>query len=276
MENVENIVKEHYSVGNLAARILDGLTASGADLENLSIEDLGVVDEFHIGGRKATEYAIAKMNLSGKEHVLDIGSGIGGTARTIATQTGCKVSGIDLTPEYVEVAETLTRLTRLEDKADFQAASALSMPFEDKTFDAAITIHVAMNIKDREALYREVARVCKPGAVFCVFDIMKVGKEPITFPMPWAQSAQSSHLVTREEMGELLKTAGFEIEEVEDRTEIAIEFFNQSQAAAEEGPQALGVHIIMGETAREKFKNVRHNIEDARIAPVLMIARRKA
>ncbi len=276
MENVEDIVKEHYSVGDLATRILDGLKATGVDLDNLTIEDLAVVDEFHIGGRKAAEYAISKMHLSGKEHVLDIGCGIGGTARTIASKSGCKVTGIDLTPEYIEVAQTLTRLTRLDDKASFEAASALSLPFGDGVFDAAITIHVAMNILDRETLYKEIARVMKPGAILCIYDVMKKGEEPISFPMPWAQTAKSSHLVTPEEMVPLLESAGFEIDEVEDRTEQAIEFFNQSQAAAAQGPQALGVHIIMGPTAREKLQNVRQNVEAGRIAPVLMVVRRKA
>ncbi len=258
MGKIEDIVKEHYSVGDLAGLIVNGLKASGADLDNLTIEDLAVVDEFHIGGRKATQYAISKMRLSGSDNVLDIGCGIGGATRTIAAQTGCKVTGIDLTPEYVEVARTLTELTRLDNKATFQAASALEMPFNDKMFDAGITIHVAM--KARDALYREISRVMKPGANLCIYDVMKKGDEPITFPVPWAQTPESSHLVTPEQMALLLTDAGFEIIEVEDRTEVAVEFFKQSQAAAADGPQALGVHLIMGPTAGEKLQNVRHNI----------------
>lgn len=276
MGKIEDIVKEHYSVGNLAGLIVDGLKASGANLDNLTIEDLAAADEFHIGGRKATQYAISKMHLSGSDNVVDIGCGIGGAARTIAAQTGCKVTGIDLTPEYVEVARTLTRLTRLDDKATFQAASALEMPFDDNTFDAGITIHVAMNIKARDVLYAEVARVMKPGAIFCIYDVMKKGDEPITFPVPWAQTPESSHLVTPEQMVLLLTDAGFEIIEVEDRTEIAVEFFKQSQAAAADGPRALGPHLIMGPNAGEKLQNVRHNIEKHRIAPVLITARRQA
>ena len=133
-----------------------------------------------------------------------------------------------------------------------------------------------MNILDRDTLYKEIARVLKPGATLCIYDVMKKGEEPVSFPMPWAQTATSSHLVTPEEMVSLLEGAGFEIDEIEDRTEYALEFFNQSQAAAAQGPQALGVHIIMGDTAREKLQNVRQNVEAGRIAPVLMVARRKA
>ncbi len=275
MNKIEKIVKQHYAVGDLAERILEGLKATGADLDNLTIEDISAVDEFHIGGRKATQYVISKMPLSARAHVLDVGCGIGGAARTMVSQTGCRVTGIDLTPEYIEVARTLSRLTRLDDKTDFHTASALAMPFRDQTFDAALTIHVAMNIQDRDALYKEIARVTKPGATLCIYDVMKKGNAPIIFPVPWAQTAASSYLVSPDEMAPLLEDAGFEISEVEDRTEIAVEFFRQSEAAATASPAPLGVHLIMGATARQKLQNVRQNIADGRITPVLIVARRK-
>ncbi len=274
MEKIESMVREHYSVGDLAKRILDGLADVGADLDHLSIEDLAVIDEFHIGGRKATEYMISNLSLSGDEHVLDIGSGIGGAGRTIVSQAGCRVTGIDLTPEYVEVARMLTKLTGLDDNADFQTASALSMPFDNEVFDAAITIHMSMNIRDRDALYREACRVMKPGALLAIYDVMKKGDEPIFFPVPWAETSQSSHLVTAEEMPSLLENAGFEVCKIEDRTKFAFDYFKRRLAAVNNGPSSLGPHIIMGTTAREKFQNINRNMETGRIAPVLVIARR--
>lgn len=274
MEKIESIVRAHYSVGDLAKRILDGLADAGADLERLTIEDLAVIDEFHIGGREATKYMISNLSLSGDEHVLDVGCGIGGAGRTIVSQVGCRVTGIDLTPEYAEVAKTLTKLTGLDGKANFQTASALAMPFDNETFDAALTIHMAMNILDRDALYQEVYRVMKPGTLFCIYDVMKKGDEPIHFPVPWAETPQSSHLVTAEEMPPLLENAGFEICKVEDRTEFAFDYFKRRLAAVNNGPSSLGPHIIMGTTAREKFQNINRNMESGRIAPVLVLARR--
>ncbi len=275
MNKIEEIVKQHYSVGNLAERILDGLKATGADLDKLTIEDISAVDEFHIGGRKATQYVISKMPVSARAHVLDVGCGIGGAARTMVSQIGCKVTGIDLTPEYIEVARALSRRTRLDNKADFHIASALALPFKGQTFDAALTIHVAMNIPDRDILYKEIARVTKSGATLCIYDVMKKGDAPVIFPVPWAQNAASSHLVSPDEMVPLLEDAGFEISEVEDRTENAVEFFRQSEAAATSNPSPLGVHLIMGPTAQQKLQNVRRNIADGRIAPVLIVAHRK-
>ena len=277
MKNIEGAVAQHYGDAGLLARILGGLEASGADLNRLRPEDLAPVDEFHIGGREATERAVAKMSLRADGHVLDIGCGIGGTARYIAGQIGCRVSGIDLTPEYIDVAKTLTDRTGLADKVTFETANALAMPFDDGTFDAAITFHVAMNIRERAALYGEIARVMKPDATFCAYDVMKKNDEDLAFPVPWAQSAETSHLTTPDEMRALLEGAGFTVNDVEDRTDFARELFKQSiAAAAADGSPPLGIHIIMGANAPEKIKNVLVNIEAGRIGPVQMIARRKA
>jgi ubiquinone/menaquinone biosynthesis C-methylase UbiE len=254
VSKIEKIVKDHYAVGNLAERILEGLKATGADIDNLTIEDIAAVDEFHIGGRKATQYAISKIPLMANAHVLDVGCGIGGAARTIVSHIDCKVTGIDLTSEYIEVAQTLSRLTGLDDRTEFHAASALSMPFEDQTFDAAITIHVAMNIKDRDGLYKEIARVTKPGAVLCIYDVMKKGDAPIAFPVPWAQSAEASHLVSPDQMAALLQKSGFEISSVEDRSDFAMEFIKQSQAIATAGASPLGAHLYMGQRRGKNYK----------------------
>ena len=276
MEMNESAVAEHYSDTDLLARIFKALEASGANIDDLQPDDLAPVEEFHIGGRTATTHALSKLSLSDKSHVLDVGCGIGGAARYLAANVGCRVSGIDLTPEYIDVARTLTDRTGLGDKATFKVASALAMPFEAETFDAAITFHVAMNIEDRSTLYSEIARVMKPDASLCIYDVMKKRDIPLTYPVPWAQSADTSHLTTPAEMLKLLNAAGFEVHDVEDRTNFALDFFRQSLAAIAAGPPPLGIHLLMGASAPEKFKNTLDNIQRGCIAPVQMIAMRRA
>ena len=275
MNNVEKIVTDHYTIGNLGDNIRNGLKAVGADMNHLTIKDLSFVDEFHIGGRTATDYLIAQMNLTGEEHVLDVGCGIGGAARVVASQSGCRVSGIDLTPEYVTVAKDLTALTRLEDTVDFQVASALDMPFDNGTFDAAVTIHVAMNIEDRTGLYKEIARVLKKSAVLCIYDVMKKSDEPLDFPVPWAQSQASSYLLSSEEVATHLQIAGFDVTAVDDRTAFAHAFFEKTMAATIGAPSPLGVHLVMGPDAKQKITNLRANMDKWRVAPVLIMATRK-
>lgn len=274
MESIERVVAQHYGVPDLLERIFKGLEAAGKDTNCLQPEDLAPVDEYHIGGRKATAHAIDKMFLSEDQRVLDIGCGIGGTARYIAEKIRCKVTGIDLTPEYISIAKVLTDLTNLSHLVNYKVASALDMPFENKTFDAAITIHVAMNIREREKLYKEIARVLKPGATFCIYDVMKKSEESFSFPVPWAESAATSHLTSPEEMSILLHSAGFDIREVDDRTDFALNFFKQSLASATKGPAPLGINLIIGSSATEKLKNMQSNIENGCISVVQIISER--
>jgi SAM-dependent methyltransferase len=276
MNDIERAVARHYGETDLLVRILDALEAVGAQTEQLGPDDLAPVEEFHIGGRKATARAVEKMRLQPDQHVLDVGCGIGGAARYIAGATGCKVTAIDLTPEYISVARELTDLTGLSANVSFDVSNAMAMPFGEACFDAALTLHVAMNIRDRNALYREVARVLRPGAVFYLFDVMKKSDEPLTFPVPWAASGETSFLTTPDETRALLEDAGFEVTQVEDRTGFALEFFEQIGSAAGNPPSALGIHLLMGESASERLGNVVTNIRSGRIAPVEMLARRTA
>lgn len=271
-DEVENAVARHYQVSDLTKRILDGLAATGVDIARLTPGDLAPVDEFHIGGRSATLHVIAKMGLSPADHVLDIGCGIGGAARTVATTIGARVTGIDLTEEFVEAAREFSARMGLGDRVAFHAGSALDMPFADGAFDAALTVHVAMNIKDRAGLYREVARVLKPGALFAIYDVMQGPNGGLQFPVPWAATPATSFLVTPDAMRTLLADAGFSIVEIEDRTESGIAFFRERLAAGP--PPAVGLHLLTGSDTRVKSGNMLAGLEAGAIAPVILIARR--
>ena len=274
-DDLEGAVARHYGAADLTDRILKAVAAAGIDVERVAPEQLAPIDEFHIGGRAATIHAVAKMGLTPDQHALDVGCGIGGATRYLASAIGCRVTGIDLTPAYVAAAEELARRTGLADRIAYRVGSALAMPFVNGAFDAALTLHVAMNIKDRDGLYREVARVLKPGAVFCVYDVMKGRKDGLKYPVPWAESSETSHLTTLQEMLALLGDAGFAVREVEDRTQFALDFFRRSLANATAGPPPLGLHIVMGAGAREKLQNMLANIESGAIAPTVMIAKRR-
>ena len=274
MDSLENTIIQHYGADDLLARIDAGLKSSGIDPARLTLEDLAPVDEFHIGGREATQHALSKMSLNALDHVLDVGCGLGGAARYIASELCCRVTGIDLTPEFVHVARELTARLGLSASLNFKTANALAMPFEDETFDAAISFHVAMNIADRAGLYAEIARVIRPGATFCIYDVMKTGPGDIVYPAPWAETAEISHVISPEETQEYLRQAGFEIVEIENRRDFALQFFRHRIAGSEnDGPPPLGIHLLLGETWREKFKTTLQNTEAGRIAPVQIITR---
>jgi len=156
-------VAQHYGKGGLLNRILAALGEAGKDIDQLTIDDLAQVDEFHSRRRLATEELAALLAPSAGENVIDIGSGLGGPSRYLAATYGCRVSGVDLTPEFVETATALTTRVGLSDKVDFRVGSALDLPFSDASFDCAWSQNVAMNIEDRPRYYAEMRRVLRPG-----------------------------------------------------------------------------------------------------------------
>src|SRR5437867_12326255 len=100
-------VSSRYTHGGLNEAIRVGIAALGKTTDSVTVDDLAPVDEFHIGGRRASEDFLGQLDLSAERHVLDVGSGLGGATRFVASRYGCRVTGIDLTPEYVETAKVL-------------------------------------------------------------------------------------------------------------------------------------------------------------------------
>jgi len=271
--NVEQQVSAHYTRGMLEEKIFAALRSAGKDPEQLSTEELSWLDNFHIGGRQAIEDLSAFMGLRQGMHLLDVGCGVGGPARYFS-ERGYKVTGIDLSEEFVHVAASLTRRLKLDALAQFREGSALEMPFEAGTFDGAYMIHVGMNIQDKAGVFREVARVLKRGGRFAIFDIMRNGDEALEFPMPWAATAATSFVVRVEDYRQALEAAGFRVDHQRDRRQFAVEFIEKRKAALAAAGSApvLGVQLLMGEQAPLMMKNVNEAIARGRLEPVELVA----
>ena len=260
-------VETHYArPGSLADRIAEVLHAAGKDLQRLQTSDLSPVDEFHIRGRKATLELAAKMNIDERFKVLDIGSGLGGPARTLAETYGCHVIGIDLTASFCEAAIELSKWVGLAEKVDFLRADATAIPFADDSFDAAMSIHAAMNIERKDLVYARAARVLKPGGIFAVYDVLKGEGDEVLFPAPWAREPSISFLSAPEEMRKLLKNAGFEILEEIDSTDQSVAWFMEMTARmATAEAQPLSIGILLGPDFPQMAQNQLRNLAERRI-----------
>jgi len=267
-------VAEHYTRGRLEDIIVQALARAGKDFANLTAADLAPLDEFHVGGLEATQELAARMELSPNRRLLDVGSGIGGPARYFAGEHRCKVTGVDLTEEFVGVAKSLTRQTKLDHLAEFHQASALKLPFEAATFDGAYMLHVGMNIPDKAAVFGEVRRVLKPGGLFTIFDIMRTGAGPLRFPVPWAQSEETSFVAELQDYRRALEAAGFRVSQERGRGAFAIEFTERMMARiAQAGPPAMGLHLLMGEAAKPMLDNVLEMMRQGLLEPIELYAR---
>jgi SAM-dependent methyltransferase len=273
MSGIEDGVARHYGAYDVLSRIRAGLAEMGYG-ERVPPEALKPVDEFHIGGVEATAALLDRLDVRPEMNVLDIGSGIGGPARNVAARTGCRVTGIDLTPAFVEAAQVLTEMCGMSGRVQFQVGSATELPLPDRSFDLALLLHVGMNIPDKEGLFREARRVLRDGATFAVYDVMKIGEGTLAYPVPWAETEDLSALTPPDAYRHAARQAGFALLSEEDRSPIALEFFARIRAqAASAAPPPLGLHTLMGPTVKEKLANMVAAIEAGTIGPVEMIFR---
>lgn len=269
----EDVVAGHYAVADLEQRLLQAAAAAGKDPERLQPDDLAGADEFHVGGRAATEVLASGMPLAPGQRLLDVGSGIGGPSRYFASRHACHVAGVDLTPEYVRVAEALATRLGLADRLAYHCGSALSLPFEPASFDGAYMIHVGMNIADKIALFREVRRVLKPGAFFAIYDVMRLSDGEHAWPVPWASGPKASFLASPGDYVRMLTAAGFRPGEPVSRLEAGLAAMQAMANRAKAGaPSPVGLQIVMGASAGEKSANIRDAMMAGILAPMEILS----
>ncbi len=263
----------YYSPNDLYKKIIDGLNELGTDLSKVSLDDLQPVDEFHIRGDTATKELIALCGFTPDMHILDVGCGIGGSARRLSQETGCRVTGIDLSDEYIDTAQRLTGLLNMQDRVAFEAASALALPFDDNAFDGAWSLQMNMNIYDKLGWLKEVYRVLKPGCRAVLYEVCGNKNTPQHFPVPWAQDSSMSFLVPPDSFRDVITSAGFDIAVWHDKTDLARDAFAQVQEpAGEPNLPVLGVYMLVGKDIATKAYNLHRNLEEERVSLIETVA----
>lgn len=132
------------------------------------------------------------MRLSADSSVLDINGGLGGTARTLAGEYGCQVTGLDLTLAFCDVAGIMSGWVDLGERVEFRQGNATNLPFSENQFDAAISVHVAMNIPAKDKMYEQARRVVKPGGILAVYNVLQGEGGDVLFPTPWRVARRSA------------------------------------------------------------------------------------
>src|SRR5579872_4001378 len=218
MPSTTVLVEDHYGRGGLLERIEAALRANGEAVDKFAVEALYPLDQLHSRQLTATKEHLARLQLDESKHVLDIGSGIGGPARYMAATFGCRVTGIDLTEEFVAVARELTRRCGLAELVTYERADALAMPFADQSFDAGSCLHVAMNIADKRRLLGETGRVLRRGGRL-VWSVVVLGSVRAPhYPVPWSRDASASFIVPPDELRAAFADAGLAVIEWNDET----------------------------------------------------------
>lgn len=233
--DVTEAVRAHYGRGDLVGAILAALREQGVDTERLRVDDLGRFDQLHAGFAPATRHLLTALEVSAATRLLDVGCGIGGAARLAAHEYGARAVGVDLSPGFVAAAEDLTGRVGLADLVSYAVTDGTTLPYEDASFQAATMIHVGMNVPDKTSLFHEVRRVLTPGGRFGVYDQMRVGDGPLSYPLPWAVDESTSFVATPAEYETALADAGFRVTDSEDRTEAVAGSVQGASAGSGEG-----------------------------------------
>lgn len=270
MSDTDKKIVGHYQLGDLFEQITNGLRDMGKTMSALVPEDLKPVDEFHIGGFEATKALLDQLKIDKTTDVLDIGCGLGGTARFITAQYGSAVTGIDLTPDFVETAKKLSAALGM--KASFSVGSALDLPFKEESFDLVTLFHVGMNLPDKPKLFSEVARVLRPGGKFAVYDVMQTGDQLPAFPVPWASDKSQSFVEKPEAYVAAATAAGLTLDTQRERSGFAVEFFEKQMAQIKNMTKMpFGLPMLMGKDAAEKIGNMKNAVGAGQVAPIEMI-----
>jgi ubiquinone/menaquinone biosynthesis C-methylase UbiE len=268
MSDDARILNAHYAGRDLETAIMAGLRAAGKDTDQLTPDDLAAVDQFHTRGKDATLELAHLAELTAGLQVLDVGGGLGGPARTLASEFGCTVTVLDLTEAFCRVGEMLTARSGLSDRVRFQHGNALEISCASESVDVVWTQHSSMNIADKAQLYAEIHRVLRPGGRLALHEIMAGAVQPIHFPVPWARMPSMSFLQEPAEVRRLIVERGFTELTWLDVSKPSLAWIHQRRTQEPAAPPPLGFHLLLGPVIGRMFQNLTRNLEEQRIAVI--------
>lgn len=146
------------------------------------------------------------------EVVLDLGSGRGNDVIKAASLVGKNgfAYGVDFTPKMIKVAELNRKKLKVEN-AGFLEGEIHKIPLDGDTVDLVISNCTVNHAKDKEAVYRDIHRVLKPGGRFVISDVLaetELPDEVVNDPEAWA--ACYGGAIVKEKYFAAIQQAGFQ------------------------------------------------------------------
>lgn len=234
----------------------------------LSPRELAGLDQFHAGGVEAAERLLRIGEVGEGMTVVDLGAGLGGPAR-LAAAAGAIVVGIDASPSFVDLATALSARCGLSRRVEFRVGDMNSLDLPDAFADRVLLIHAQMNIEDKSALTRTIARILKPGGKLLVWEVCAANAGKVTWPTPWSLDGEDSHLVTADVLRATFEKHGLHIASWEDRSAWAAGWFRQMGSAQQVARPSL---LTLLERGAERAQNFARGIATGQLALVEGVA----
>ena len=268
-------IENFWTRGDIFSRVQHAMSEAGLINKELNIEDLFPIDQYHARGIAATVDLGKRMPISKNQKIIDIGCGLGGPARYYAKEFKCFITGIDITPSFIEIGNEFNKLTSMSDNIKLLVGNGEILDFKNETFDGAYSQHVTMNISDRKKFFSEAFRVLKKDSFFA-FTEHGLGPEgnPI-FPLPWADSSEMSFLLPPETTISILKDIGFSDIKIIETADKYISGYEKliGLKSAKKKP-VLGIHVIGGESMKQRSTNSMQSIKENRTLPFEIVCKK--
>jgi len=114
---------------------------------------------------------LAPLRLSSETRLLDLGCGAAGPLAYVVESSGCLGTGIDVSADAIGSGQARAATLGLDDRISLHEGDLNDpLPFRDASFDAVMSWDAVLHVRDRLALFREVARVIAAEGRFLFTD----------------------------------------------------------------------------------------------------------
>jgi phosphoethanolamine N-methyltransferase len=235
----------------------DGATGSYGEISVGQLETIWGEGFMSPGGPAEVARIIGSGGVAGAD-VLDIGSGTGGAALTLAIEHGARsVTGVDVQPYVVDLANRRAAARNQADTVRFVAVEPGPLPFPDASFDVVFSKDAIIHVEDKRALYAEAHRVLRPGGRLRMSDWLRGEGADLDDAVAAYIASSGEHFFMRTlaQTAALLADVGFVDIDVDDRgdwyhTEAGRELANlQSPQVKQPFVDRLGAEVYEGSVA---------------------------
>ncbi|KAK2758973.1 hypothetical protein FQN54_003071 [Arachnomyces sp. PD_36] len=222
-------------------------------------------------------YMAHMLRLQKGMKVLDVGCGVGGPAREIASFSGCNVVGLNNNSYQIDRARGYANRAGLNDQVSFIKGDFMHIDQPENSFDAVYAIEATVHAPSLQGVYEQIYRVLKPGGSFGVFEWVMTDKYDDTnsehreIRLGIERGNGIANMMSREHATESIKAAGFTLEHAEDLARRPDDIPWYYPLAGElqhvRNPWDLFTVLRMTELGRKSMESLLTILETVRIAP---------